>query len=394
MSIDVDKINISELTYLYSSQELCILFSYIQLDRFRDKKVTPLFKTMAYNITAKDNHKFIESSGSPIKGMVTLANEILIMQLFGNDKPLNKLKKDKQEYRFNYIIDGESFQSAPLNYGIISKSIRDNGYFDNEAFSLPKNHSNFGCFWMDAIVEIGMGFHFDDGKSEQSLGIHDGTPAAQYGKDYPISPKIDREGQIITSLQPELFNRISKARLNLIENSHEALTTTWVLELRSIIIDTISLIDITLNQIYIKAMYSKLDSWKFNKEVVGSKHGRRFNDKLKWIKQITGKNLNIEEERESLNNLRMIRNHMSHFDPPSLAITIEEATDWINQVIDIGVILIKMRKAIGVPISFGLVNFILQEEAIFKPISIRAKRKPLSSENGYRSSIWSKESQL
>ncbi len=79
-----------------------------------------------------------------------------------------------------------------------------------------------------------------------------------------------------------------------------------------------------------------------------------------------------------------------HFDPPSLVITIEEATIWLNQIIDIGIILIKIRKAINAEISYELVNFILQREAIFSPKPTTRKRKPLKDtpESDYSSSTW------
>ena len=168
-----------------------------------------------------------------------------------------------------------------------------------------------------------------------------------------------------------------------------AMGADWIFDLRSLINDSISLVDITLNQFYIKAEYDPLTNWHFDKLSVGERHGRRLNDKLNWICKITGNSIDIQSEVKSLNSLRRLRNHLMHFDPPSLVITIEEATIWLNQIIDIGIILIKIRKAIGAEISMDLVNFILQKEAVFQPRNLLGKRIELNTGiAGYYSSVW------
>ena len=175
----------------------------------------------------------------------------------------------------------------------------------------------------------------------------------------------------------------------LIEKSDHSLHYDWILDLRTLINDSISLLEITLNQIYIKGKFDLQPGWTFDEEVLGDKHGRRLMDKIKWIRQISGNNLNIEAERNSLDNLRELRNHFNHFDPPSLVVTIEEATIWLNQIIDIGFIIIKIRKSLSVQISTHLINFILQKEAVFNPEPAFTERLPLDSEKtGYLSSTW------
>jgi hypothetical protein len=69
----------------------------------------------------------------------------------------------------------------------------------------------------------------------------------------------------------------------------------------------------------------------------------------------------------------------------------EEATIWLNQIVDIGKILIKMRKALNVEVSIGLINFLLQEEAIFVPFKT-GQREPLNPnrQEDYYSSTWPK----
>ena len=114
-------------------------------------------------------------------------------------------------------------------------------------------------------------------------------------------------------------------------------------------------------------------------------------EKFRWIYEITGNHfpMNATKEMKSFENLRKLRNHLMHFDPPSLVILLEETTCWLNQVIDVGFFLIKMREAIGIDLSVHLINFILQNEAVFNPEPHFSKRLPINSKKaGYLSSCW------
>ena len=338
------------------------------------------------HISPSSDHKFIEFSDKPIKGANTEAGFIVIEHFLEIKQSRTKWYKDRKEYVVSWMNHKEvKVLSIPMNYLIIAEGIRNKGKLIPKDFGLP----DLECYWLDKSVEISINFHYFDKNSKEAITIKDGTPSKQFGESYPIKPQLDREGHVFTTFQPQLIRRIIQNRTTLIENSNNALHYDWVLDLRTIINDTISLIEITLNQIYIKAQYDLPMGWTFDTNIVGQKHGRRLNDKLKWVKQISGNDLNIENERKSLDELREVRNHFNHFDPPSLVVTIEEATKWINQVIDIGFILIKIRKAMGLQISTHLVNFILQKEAIFNPEPAFKQRLPLDSEkSGYYSSTW------
>jgi len=99
--------------------------------------------------------------------------------------------------------------------------------------------------------------------------------------------------------------------------------------------------------------------------------------------------MNATKEMKSFESLRKLRNHLMHFDPPSLVILLEEATEWLNQVLDIGFFLIKMREAIGIDLSVQLINYILQKEIVFNPEKRFSKRLPINSiKAGYLSSCW------
>jgi hypothetical protein len=331
-------------------------------------------------------HKYVIFSDKPIKGANTEAAFSIVRHFFGDKQSYKKWCKDKNLYTLTWPINNNQNQSsAQINYLRIAEYIRSNGRFNPSVFNLP----DLECYWLDKSVDVSINFHKFDAGSNQALTIADGTPAQQFGEKYPIKPKMDREGHFFTTFQPQLISRIIQNRTTLIENSDTALHYNWVLDLRALINDSISLLEITLNQIYIKAQFDPLPQWSFDKNIVGEKHGRRLIDKLKWVRQISGNNLNIETEKNSLDSLRELRNHFNHFDPPSLVVTLEEATTWLNQIIDIGFILIKIRKTMNLPLSTLLINYILQKEAIFNPEPAFIDRLPLDSrQSGYLSSTW------
>jgi hypothetical protein len=352
--------------------------------RIGDTKIAGL-KEVGYT-ALPPGHKYIVFSARPKIYMNSEAGMLIVRHFFGDKQSYKKWCKDKTPYTISWTHPKLGQQSSgQINYLRIADQLRTKGQFIPSEFNLP----DMECYWLDKSVDVSINFHKFDKGSKEALSIADGTPAQQFGESYPIKPKLDREGHFFTTFQPQLINRIIRNRTALIENSDTALHYDWVLDLRTLINDTISLLEITLNQIYIKAEFDPLDGWTFDKTIVGEKHGRRMNDKLKWIRQICGNNLDIESEKNSLENLRELRNHFNHFDPPSLVITIEEATEWVNQIIDIGVILIKIRKAMNLTMFTPLINFILQKEAIFNPEPAFIERLKLNSkQSGYHSSTW------
>lgn len=337
-------------------------------------------------VSTAEGHKYILFSDKGVTGSNTEAGFTIIRQLFGDTKSRKQWYKDKTQYNIQWTDNqGKKQLSLPINYRIIAEHLRKNGRFIPADFNL----ADFQCHWLDGTVNVSINWHrFDKGK-EELLKIADGTPAVQFGDDYPIKPQLDREGHFFTSFQPLLVKRIIRNRTAIIDNSDTALHYDWVLDLRTLINDTISLIEITLNQIYIKAKYKPEPDWSFEMDKLGNKNGKRLMDKLKWVRQISGNNLNIESERQSLDSLRQLRNHFNHFDPPSLVVTLEEAAVWLNQIIDIGIILIKIRKTMNLQVSTLLINFILQKEAVFNPEPAFRKRLPIDPrKSGYYSSTW------
>jgi hypothetical protein len=350
-----------------------------------DKKLVGLTQT---GYTRDPNHKYIQFSDKPPSGFVSQAAALLTNHYLREVKqPINKWKSDKKLYNVSWPHPKtkKEIKSNHVSYLIFAKTLREDGLFDSEKFNLPP----IECFWLDRTIDVSINFHYFDKGGSHAMSIADGTPQEQYGDKYPIKPKLDREGHIFTTFQPQLINRIIRERKSLIENSDKCLKAEWILDLRALINDSISLLDITLNQLYIKAEYSPEPGWTFDTEKIGPKNSRRIKDKLKWVRQITGNPLNIEAEFSKLDRLRILRNHLNHFDPPTLVITLEEAVGWLNDILYVGQILIKIREALRVPVSASLINLIIQKEAVFNPEEAFKNRLPLiEGDSGYTTSIW------
>lgn len=161
---------------------------------------------------------------------------------------------------------------------------------------------------------------------------------------------------------PTFFNALSKhiirKRDYLVSNSNEMLNQEWLLELRSFISDTISILDITLNRIHYKAEYDKPNNWTFNNEKLGDRNGRLM-DKLKWIKQITNSGLpDISTEKKALKRLKELRNQLTHFDPPFIQLKLSEMETIINDTIEVFKLAYKIRKTIDIELSPFLINLL------------------------------------
>jgi hypothetical protein len=335
-----------------------------------------------------NHHHYIQFSESARAGAVTESSFMVVDHFLKNIQNRNKWRRDHREYTVSQTDDkGYTVTSAPFNYLKIAQSIREQGSFNTEAFGLLPME----CQWMDFTLDMSLNAQFKGPEDNADvLKILDGTPQQFYGHNYPIKPALDREGRSFSTMQPLMLKRIIRTRNKLIGNSDQSLTPDWFLDLRTLISDVVSIVEITLNQIYIKAEFDPLPGWTFNKENLGERHGRRFDDKLKWIYKISGKHLGAEKHLPAVNRLRELRNHLMHFDPPSFTLTLEEATGWLNDMIDVGYLLIAIRRALDLPLSNDLVNFILQRDAVFVPEQDFNGRNPVPTDGsaGYSSSVW------
>lgn len=334
-------------------------------------------------------HKYIAYTPKCLEGYLPVAGYEVCRSYGGKIKLTSEQwKHEKKTIIHNYtdINTNENKASLPFNYKLITDSIRKNGFFIPQSFNLPNNV----CTWMDCATNMKVTFHKTANNDKPWISFVEGSLNEHYGENFPIKPKLQREGHLYSTFLPTLLHRIVKKRDFIIQNSNLAFNDEWIFEIKDLIIDCISLIDITLNCLYLKAEYSPHSKWKFNKEKLGSRVNRRINDKLKWVYQITGNPLNIESEREALDNFRIMRNHFNHFDPPCFVITLEEVTTILNQVMEIGMILIKIRQAIGNISSVSLINFILQKKVVFVSEKEFTTRSP-HNDDGYFTSVWPPE---
>lgn len=294
-------------------------------------------------------------------------------------------KKTRKPFRCTFTNpNGTKWNSKPINYSRLNDYIKKNYKFEYADFDFP----SYNCRWLDLSIDMGVNFFL---KSSPNAGtpIQDWTLLDRFGHDVHLRPQIDREGHLISSFLPGLIRRIIYQRNELINNSNEALEINWLFRLKELIINSISLIDITLLQLYTKAEYLPESTWTFDKKILGEKHSRRITDKLKWVRQISGNELNITQELESLKILKEVRNHLSHFDPPCFAVTLEEIAEWLNMILDIATINYKIRMALNVKLSEELMSFMVQPLVEFVPQSVFTERTPLNKRfSGYSTSKW------
>lgn len=211
-----------------------------------------------------------------------------------------------------------------------------------------------------------------------------------YGENFPIKPLLDREGVMYNSFHASIAKRIIKLHNDLVSKSNKISDSDWMFDLISLISSTISMLDITLNQLFIKAEYDPLPGWEFEKSVVGKRQGRRIIDKLKWVHQITGKPLdNINKERKSLLELKAVRNHTQHFDPPWFGYTIEDVSKWLNLIRDIGLLVLKIRNKIGSEGNERLYEIIALPTVKYNGYVLFDRKRPKNNRVGYVTTTWS-----
>lgn len=271
------------------------------------------------------------------------------------------------------------FKSIGFNYRTIAEYIRKNGYFDVEDFNVPPLSEH----WLDDSYTLSYSIN----TAESTMNVNH-TLEPFFGEKFPLNPVLNNQGMIVDNFLTILLDNIIKKRIKLVESSNNFFSNEWIMDFKTVVSDCISSIDVMLNLIYLKAEYDPFPNWKFNKNKLGVRHSRRMDDKIKWVYAISGNNLNIEAEKRSFDYLREIRNHLSHFDPPCFAITIKDAVDVLNKIIDIGKMHIKIRKAIGSEVSELLLNFVLQPEAIHNIDPTFTNTAVRSTKDGYYTSTW------
>jgi len=215
--------------------------------------------------------------------------------------------------------------------------------------------------------------------------LHFRFPLGHFGASVPMMPRIDREGYISTSFQAELARNVAARRKRLVEGLTTIDANQWCFELRTLIGEAISWVDITLNTIYLKAKYDPLPGWTFDEAVLGSRI-TKLAEKFNWIRKICGKDLALPTQiRDSFSMLRKVRNHLQHFDPPCLCFTFEDAANWLNAVHDVAILQLYTRDAMKVAASQPLIDLLFQKKVEFRsPTAANIQPDYV----GYNSTTW------
>ncbi|MGK4001144.1 hypothetical protein WMF31_00865 [Sorangium sp. So ce1036] len=284
------------------------------------------------------------------------------------------LKQPRQPAAWHF--DNHSRKSKPIDINII-ESLLETGTFDFNALDIfdPR------CNWLDSSIHIKARVHLpgSDGKS-----VVFRIPT-NLGSSFPYVPHLDREGHALNSLQIMSQKRILELHSIVVSESHSYDQLSWFQNLRSYICECVSLIDMTLHQIYYKARYSPLPGWTFNKNKLGPRFGRRLSDKIAWIYKITSKHLGAEDELKEFYILKDLRNHLQHFDPPCICYTLEDVAHWLNGIHSVAALAWKIRKCIGSPLSVPLIEMLLTPVVEFVPSDTSLPRIPQPSNVGYAS---------
>ncbi len=328
-------------------------------------------------------HQYLKyESAKPGKVSRRLVAQSLSNIYLGAEHSINRLRKvGRFTVNWSDPSDRTRHKSDEISFEIIEEYLFRNNRFDHKVFGLYEIGSN----WLDSSVEFALAQHAV-GSDGEAVKIQLAMP---FGPEFPLRPLIDREGVLYNSFQNSLATRIVSLHRRLVEQSHQFMKTDWLYDLISMISNSISIVDITLNQLYIKAQYDPLPGWTFDQNVLGSRINRRLLDKLHWIKQITGVSPdNIEEELNALKTLKSLRNHTQHFDPPCFGFTLEDATHWMNMVSSIGWLLHKIRKMIGAQSNEQIIEMILLPTVEFFGDTLFNRERILQENSGYVTTCW------
>ncbi|MBK8256232.1 MAG: hypothetical protein IPK82_26645 [Polyangiaceae bacterium] len=226
------------------------------------------------------------------------------------------------------------------------------------------------------------------------------------GPDFPVVPGIEREGFVTSSPQLHLQRALLAARSRVLREA--PLFVPQVIDrdrgqhVQMIIGGTpplaglieflslyVTILDITLMQAYYAGFYaSSKTKLKFDKDVMGPATGRRVIDKIRWVRALSGQPLNAQTELTTFNRMKAVRNHFTHFDPPCLAVSIDDVAEWLSNTPVLAWLLIKIRRCLGVPISGPLVQLAMAPRVLPVARDPQHERRPQPTDAGYLSSTW------
>jgi len=321
--------------------------------------------------------RFTRSSDDTV--LVREISRFLLNSYFGVQRSRTAWKKQlptvfpwhRQKHGPNGEVVGiENFQSVPLLIETVDEMLEKKRTFDFDALKLFDPMT----VWLDQELHVAIDFH--------AIGI---KTASSIGGTFPYEGLLDREGASFLSFQSVILRRIASVRKELVTSSEIFAKVEWFQSLRTLVSECVSLIDGLLHQLYWRAECNPQPGWKFEPAKLGPRHGQRLADKLNWVPRITGKLLHTKEETAAFVQLKEIRNHLQHFDPPVFCFTLEDVTRWLNLVPSVARLNWEIRKCMGATLSVPLIEVLLGEKVEFVPKDPSRPRTPQGPNSGYAS---------
>ncbi len=265
-----------------------------------------------------------------------------------------------------------------IRFDDVVEAVVTSGDFDVNALGLPPMASK-------VLPEE---FHYDHNIPPTGTLQH--RVIARLGSNFPLVPTLDREGAVFTSFEGVLHENVVELHERLVARSDELLLhgPRWFNDLRALVNDVVASVDIALSNLYLLAEYAPKAGWRFDRDKLGPRHGRRMAQKLGWVHAITGVHLDSLDGRAAFDELREFRNHLNHFDPPCVAYSVDDAARWLNLVPAVGDLLWQIRRCMGEPLSRPLVRWLLLRPVAVVPLDPSRTRPPQASTAGYSSTRW------
>lgn len=329
----------------------------------------------------------------------------ILLDQYGNQSLSLKKWRKVSPFRINWTDTTskppKARQSSLLRFDWFVDHIAKRRGLDHEALGLcSPEQSRWN--WMDAHLTW-WGHYAPCNQEPTSLPVQ---LQLALGPEFPVIPAIDREGFAISSPQLHLQQGLLRARLRVIQESSALVPqkidrergqqaqfimggTPPLAALMEFVSLYVSIVDITLMQAYYAGFYApERTGLSFNKEIMGPATGRRISDKLKWVRALSGKDLHASVELDAFTQMKSVRNHLTHFDPPCFAASIDDVAGWLSKTSDVAWLLIKIRMCLGVPISGPLVQMAMAPPVVAVARDPAHQRHVQSADTGYLSSTW------
>lgn len=278
---------------------------------------------------------------------------------------------------------GQQRASKPFRFEWLVEHLREQERFVPELLGLPP----LDVGWLDTSFEVRKPFH-----APESSGLAEALTfvfVPPLSSSFPVQPKLDREGRAFSSMQLMLLESWLDLRRRLVETSQLLFEGyDWLRDLFMYVSTIVSAVDNTLHQVYYRAQYeAAVEGWTFDVEKLGPPTARRLMDKLRWVGQITGRTLDdCTRQIARFTFIKDVRNHLAHFDPPTLAFTIEDVADWLNATHEVAELLACVRIRINQPFCDPLIRLLLARAVEWYPFDPGKRRVPQGPHVGYASS--------